>query len=110
VTAFAVTGVFFWYVGQLALVKLRFDGICNIHDHIGGAADSLAHGLTSLENSNCPSGIPGSAGSEPEHITLAGKLLNDILTGRQRRPGLNADIGSLGLGPMPESDIRHIGV
>ena len=51
----------------------------------------------------------GRAGSQLVHFQLGLEIVNDIVDGGNGGPGLDADVGSLGLGRMPQTDKLHIG-
>ena len=50
------------------------------------------------------------ARSKMLHIALGFKVVNHVIVGGKRTPGLNANEGSLALGGVPDAQIVHIGV
>jgi hypothetical protein len=50
------------------------------------------------------------AGLQLHQVALAGKFLYHILPGGQAGPGLDAYIGCIGVGPVPNPKVGHLGI
>jgi len=61
-----------------------------------------------LLNGNGPGVYIPVIGPQVDQVASAAQIFHHILPSGQGGPGLNANVGRIGLGPMPEADIRHI--